>query len=106
MEPEARIDFFRDIARRMHPEGILVSSDLSADTHSSAYENLLNVWLRMMGNTGMPPEGLQNMRMAYGRDVAISSTEEIEALIAAGGFKSSLQFFQAGLIRAWYSIRG
>ncbi|MFC6633998.1 class I SAM-dependent methyltransferase [Microbulbifer taiwanensis] len=104
LEREERAAFFRDIACRLQPGGILVSSDLSSDMASAAYRSLLEVWLRMMRwAADMPPEGLDNMRNAYGRDVAVLPAEQVEKIIECGGFGSATPFYQAGLIRAWYS---
>ena len=105
LDPRARSDFFRSIAGRLRPGGILASSDLAADTRSAAYQSLLEVWLRTMAVADVPPDGLQRMREAYARDVAILPALEIEAVIASGGFERPVQFFQAGLIHAWYAIR-
>lgn len=105
LEREARTDFFRAIAQRLHPGGILVSSDLSADIQSDAYADMLKVWLRLMRGADVPPEGVEHLRAAYGKDVSIATAKNIEAIIADGGFRASFPLFQAGLIHAWYSIR-
>lgn len=105
MERETRCDFFRGIAQRLRPDGILVSSDLSADIHSAAYASLLKTWLRMMRGADVSPEDMERIRAAYGKDVAVVPATEIEAIIADGGFQSPVRLFQAGLIQAWYSVR-
>lgn len=105
LEPHERSNFFRAIAQCLKPDAILASSDLSADLKSDTYQNLLGVWFRTMAGADVPPEGLQRMREAYGRDVAVLPAREIEAIIISGGFESPIQFFQAGLIHAWYSRR-
>lgn len=105
LERKMRTDFFRAIAQRLHPDGILVSSDLSADIRSSAYADMLKVWLRLMRGANVSPEDVERLRAGYGRDVAVTTAQDIEAIIADGGFRSSFPLFQAGLIRAWYSIR-
>jgi tRNA (cmo5U34)-methyltransferase len=105
LEPQARSNFFRTIAERLKPHAILASSDLASDLKSPAYQNLLRVWFRTMAGADIPPEGLQRMREAYGRDVAVLPASEIEAIIVSGGFESPIQFFQVGLIHAWYSRR-
>ena len=45
------------------------------------------------------------MREAYRRDVAVLPAAQVEAILVSGGFESPIQFYQAGLIRAWYSKR-
>ncbi len=102
---EERVAFFADIAQRLRPDGRLVSSDLSADTRSAAYRELLRIWLQMMSATGIPPEGLERMRAAYEKDVAILPQEEVAAIIASGGFEKPTLFSQGGLIHAWLARR-
>jgi tRNA (cmo5U34)-methyltransferase len=88
LEEDVRSEFFRAIASRLQPGAILASSDLASDVGSREYEALLQVWFNMMaGAVGIPPEGLERMRAAYAKDVAILP----------------VQFYQAGLIYAWFS---
>lgn len=105
LEEQARSHFFRAIAQRLRPGGILASSDLSSDVKSETYQSLLDVWLRTMASADLPPEGIERMRAAYRRDVSILPARDVEAIIVSGGFESPVQFFQAGLIHAWYSKR-
>lgn len=103
LDRAARIQFFRGVAERLTPGGILVSSDLSADLSSPTDQALMEVWLRVMKAGGIDTEGLERMRAAYSRDVAVLPAEEVAGIIASGGFDTPTQFFQAGLIRAWYA---
>lgn len=105
LEPAARSEFFRAIAIRLRPGGILASSDLAADVGSNDYEALLHAWLNMMAAAGIPPEGLARLRTAYAKDVAILPPKRIAAIIESGGFEAPVQFYQAGLIHAWFSRR-
>lgn len=102
---EERTAFFRNIAQRLHPDGILVSSDLSADVDSTAYTSLLTIWLRLMRGADVSSDEVERMRAAYGKDVAILPAKGIENIIADGGFRSSVRLFQSGLIQGWYSVR-
>jgi tRNA (cmo5U34)-methyltransferase len=103
---DARTAFFRAIAARLRPGGILASTDLASDTASQAYRSLLEAWLRMMATTAdIAPEKLEQMRAAYDRDVAILPPDDVAAIIAAGGFDAPVRFFQAGLIHGWYARR-
>jgi tRNA (cmo5U34)-methyltransferase len=102
---EARTDFFRSIADRLHPGGILASSDLASDVGSQDFNALLQVWTRMMLAAGMPPEGMERMKAAWARDVAILPPASVASIIASGGFEPPVQFYQAALIHAWFCKR-
>lgn len=103
LDREARSEFFRAIAMRLKPGGILVSSDLASDVHSTTWESLLETWWQMMKAADVPPDGIERLREAYRRDVAVLPAGDVEAIIASGGFENPVLFFQAALIHAWYS---
>ena len=105
LDGNARIEFFRSIALKLRMGGVLASSDLSAEPGSKEYETLLLAWLNMMAGAGIPTSGLEQMRAAYARDVAILPPQQVECLIQAAGFDKPLKFYQAGLIQAWVSTR-
>lgn len=105
LDPQARSDFFAAIGARLRQGGTLASADLASDVESSEYEALLQVWLGMMLAAGIPAAGLEQMRAAYARDVAILPPAEVASIIRAGGFDEPVLFHQAGLIRAWFSRR-
>lgn len=103
VEPQVRIAFFGEIARRLKPGGLLASADLAADTATPGYDTLLHSWMTLMSSAGVQPEMLERARAAYARDVAILPVARVGALIEAAGFASSLPFFQAGLMHGWVS---
>lgn len=103
LEQDARTKFFREIAARLRPDGILTSSDLASEVGSPEYEALLHVWLNMMASAGIPSEGLERMRAAYAKDVAILPPDQVASIIKSGGFSTPVKFFQAGLIHAWFA---
>lgn len=105
LDQQTRSEFFREIARKLKPGGILASSDLASDVDSSEYEVLLRAWMNMMGSADISPEGIDRMRKAYANDVGVLPPNRIASIIEAGGFESPAQFFQAGLIHAWLSKR-
>jgi tRNA (cmo5U34)-methyltransferase len=100
-----RTSFFRDIARRLRPGGWLATADLASDLASSEYRSLLEVWLRLMRETGASQEKLEALRTAYGRDVAVLPPVQVGRVISAGGFEKPVQFLQTGLIHAWFAAR-
>lgn len=105
LEQEARADFFRGIGARLRPGGVLASSDLASDVATSEYDALLKAWLDMMLAAGIPAAGLEQMREAYARDVAILPPARVASLIGSAGFDTPVLFYQAGLIHAWFSRR-
>ncbi len=105
LDRDARAGFFRAIADRLHPGGLLASSDLSSEVGSEHHESLARVWMKMMAAAGVPPEGLEGMRAAWKKDVAMLPPTAVESIIKSGGFEAPVQFFQAGLIHAWFSRR-
>lgn len=100
-----RVGFFDGIRQRLRPGGVLASSDLASDMSSPEFAALLPAWMRMMANAEVTPEAIARMRAAYGRDVAILPPDGIAGLLRDAGFASTVPFFQAGLIHAWYSRR-
>jgi tRNA (cmo5U34)-methyltransferase len=102
---EVRTQFFGSIARRLQVGGVLVTSDLASDTSSEAYKSLLTVWLRTMAAADVSPERVLQMQEAYAKDVAILPPHKVSALVESAGFEAPVQFYQAGLIHAWYTHR-
>ena len=103
LDREARIAFFRSIAQRLKRGAILASSDLAAE--GGSYEALLPAWFHMMARNGIQPDAVERMRQAYAKDVAILPPSHVASIIEAAGFAAPVEFFQAGLIHAWFSSR-
>jgi tRNA (cmo5U34)-methyltransferase len=101
----ARSAFFRQIGERLRPGGWLITSDLAADTTSAEYRHLSDVWWQVMRAADAPADGLEKMRAAYARDVAVLPPDEAAAVISAGGFDAPVRFLQTGLIHAWFARR-
>jgi len=59
-----------------------------------------------MTGQGVSAERLERARFAYAKDVAILAPATVASVIEAGGFEPPVQFFQAGLLHAWFSRRG
>ena len=105
LDPQVRIGFFHEIARRLVPGGILANADLASDTESPAYEALLRHWMTLMASAQVPPQMLERARTAYARDVAILPVPQVASLIESAGFEAPVQFFQAGLMHGWFCPR-
>lgn len=105
LDPGDRSDFFRAIANRLRPGGLLASSDLASGAGSADYEALLPVWLTIMTGPGVSAERLERARSAYAKDVAILAPATVASIMESGGFEAPVQVFQAGLLHAWFSRR-
>ncbi len=105
LDPQARSDFFRRIADRLVPGGIVVNADLSADVESEDYGALLAVWHGVMDASAVSTEGLDRMKSGYAKDVAILPPGATASIIEAGGFDKPVQFFQAALVCGWFAKR-
>jgi tRNA (cmo5U34)-methyltransferase len=105
LDRTARSGFFRSIASRLQPGGLLASSDLASEVGSDAFKSLVDAWLRMMAAADVSPEARARTLAAWEKDVAILHPADVASIIGAGGFEAPVQFFQAGLIHAWISRR-
>lgn len=105
LDPQVRIDFFHEIARRLVPGGILANADLASDTASPAYEALRRHWMTLMASAQVPTQMLERARAAYASDVAILPAPQVAGLIESAGFEAPVQFFQAGLMHGWFCPR-
>lgn len=103
LDRTTRIVFFRAISQRLRPGGVLVSTDLTADTRSVKYRDLLEVWFRTMSAADLTPDALEKMRDAYEKNVGILPAATVEDIIISGGFAAPVLFYQCGLIHGWYS---
>lgn len=99
-----RTDFFREIARRLRPEGVLVTADLTT-APSGRHERLLAVWQEMMRHIGASEAQIQAMLAAYAREVALLPEPELEALLLDASFADPVRFSQSLLIHAWFARR-
>ena len=105
LERHGRAKFFQSIAERLCPAGVLVSSDLAGDLAATDCRDLLDLWFRVMTGSGTSPEGIERMRAAYSRNVAVLPPRDVRDIITLGGFDSPVLFFQAGMIHAWFAKR-
>ena len=105
LNAQARSDFFRQIADRLVPGGILANTDLSADVESDDYDALLAVWQRVMAPSAVSADELDRMKAGYAKDVAILPPVSVASIIESGGFDTPVQFFQAALLHGWFAKR-
>lgn len=100
LDKQVRIDFYHQIYKRLKPEGLLVNTELAADTEEH-FEELLPVWLNLMSGKLVSAEMLNTSRAAYAKDVAILPSTQVQGFMRTAGFHSMTQFFQAGLMHGW-----
>jgi tRNA (cmo5U34)-methyltransferase len=103
LDAHARSDFFRQIAERLVPRGVLVNADLSADVGSENYDALLAIWQRAMSASAASAEELDRMKSGYAKDVAILPSDAVASIIESAGFDTPVQFFRAGLLCGWFA---
>lgn len=96
---EARRAFFRGIAARLRPGGLLVDAELAAQPPLPANRELLRAWAAAHG----APDPGDATPPGWGTDVAVSAPRDIEALIESAGFESPTLFHQALFIHAWFA---
>ena len=101
LDREERASFFRSIAARLCPEGILANADLSSEVGSHEYKELLKAWVSMLHAANVPADAIEKTHAAWAKDVAILPPKEVEAIIKQGGFSLPVQFYQAGFVHAW-----
>ena len=99
-----RVAFYRELSARLRPGGWLVTADLTTSPPGQ-HENLYAVWQQMMRLTGATEEQIQAMLTTYGREVALLTIPEMEALLAEAGFAAPVHFSQSLLIHAGYARR-
>jgi len=98
LDPDRRQTLFAAIAARLRDGGLLVDAELAADMSAPEFAMLRDAWVAMHRSTG------RDMKPDYlGRDVAVSSVTDIEAMLARAGFSESTMYFRALLISAWCS---
>lgn len=103
LDLEERRSFFREIARRLRPGGLLLSADIA----NPGSETLLEVWLRLQArNAGITLEAMQQQWLASRDKLSVLRPDEVEALLASAGFATPVQVYQCALIHGWLSRRG
>lgn len=101
----ARCAFFRAIADRLLPEGVLASADLASELDGQDLDVLLSLWSSLMSGAPATPDALERTRRAYDRDAAVLPPARVASIIRAGGFGRVLRFYQASLLHAWLARR-
>ena len=103
MQPEARQQFFSQIASRLRSQGYLVSADLASDTTTPDYRSLCDVWTQMLQYAGYPQKDVEEFLSSHGKQCAVLPPDEVASIILSSGFESPVLFLQTLFIHAWYT---
>lgn len=95
LDPAARRDFYRQIAARLAPSGLLVTTDLVVDTAAD-----WGPWLGLMGLLGMDGDKQRTYREQVEEKVALVTAAGMRAVLTDAGFDAPIAVYQAGLMRA------
>ena len=103
---DARRAFFRTIASRLRPSGILVTADLTCDLADDHSQPILDLWRHTLAYAhDKPPAELDGAMAALGNAVAPLPEAQYSALLQSAGFSRPTRYFQAVLIQAWFTQR-
>ena len=102
---DARREFFRSIAARVRPHGLLVNADLAANRDDPGYASLIDAWQSMLVFSGMSEADAEKQARRFDEKQIALPLAEIEAIITSSGFGEPSLFFQTLLIHAWLSRR-
>lgn len=105
MQQKERRDFFGQIASRLCSQGYLVNADLASDMSSVPYQNLCEIWTRLLEYAGYPDEDVKEFLAAHDRDVAVLPPNEVSSIIVSSDFDEPTLFLQTLFIHAWYARR-
>lgn len=103
IQPEKRSAFFREISKRLNPNGYLINADLAGDMSAPNSIDFFDVWLRMLTYSGKTAEHVEQYRSSFGKNVAILPITHVENIIVTAGFTSPILFCQTLFIHAWYA---
>ena len=101
LDREARVAFFREIAKRLVPGGLLVSADIASPVPIDSGESVLDLWMRALAYSGMTAEMAATYREKLDSGVSILSPSEIAAIHGEAGFSRSRLISQTLLMHGW-----
>lgn len=99
----ARQEMFRGMAARLKPGGYLVNAEISHDMASPEFQDMAEKWKTMHSHAAGGGQQAEGALKALREHVAVEPQPVIENYLREGGLSLPVQFFQALLIRAWYS---
>ncbi|MGE0494596.1 MAG: class I SAM-dependent methyltransferase [Vulcanimicrobiota bacterium] len=100
-ERDRRLGFFRAIAARLHPGGVLVNADL---THGGEdHEQVMDLWFRTLSYSFPESFQVDNYLEHFNREVSLLADDEIRRLLVEAGFRQPTLFLKTLMINAWFA---
>ncbi len=96
-----RVAFFREIAKRLAPGGLLMSADIASLDPIESPDSSLDLWMRAMQYSGMTEEMVGGHREKLGTKVSVLSPADIAAIHADAGFSASRLIYHNLLMHGW-----
>lgn len=97
VDEQRRVAFFRDIADRLKPGGLLFCADLAADREHPSFATVMDLWLTLY----VAPERQDSYRAMFGHGVAAHAPAQVEEMMVQAGFAPPAACYQAALICGW-----
>lgn len=99
----ARQQTFDAMAARLKPGGYLINADISYDTASPLYDDMLEKWNAMHRYGGASEEHLAQTKSMLAEHLAVLPDADMEDFLTQAGLPRPVKFFQSLLISAWYA---
>lgn len=100
---EDRTNIVAGVSKRLKTKGLFICAEISFDLSSNTSDDIMEKWKSMIRRSGASEEKVQNLPRLMKEHLFIQAPSEVEHMLVTNGFSSSIQFFQALLIRAWYA---
>jgi tRNA (cmo5U34)-methyltransferase len=98
---EERLDFFRNMTRRLRTGGCLVNTEISYDLDAPEFPAMLKNWEKVQELMGATPESLANLPQLLREMLCVLPPQETEELLRQSGIPLPVRFFQAFMISGW-----
>jgi tRNA (cmo5U34)-methyltransferase len=103
---EDKLNFFREMSRRLRKGGVLINAEISHDLSSSDFPSMLKCWEGVQAMMGASTESLRDLPRLLREVLAVMPPEELEGLLRQCGISPPVRFFQAFMICGWFGAKG
>jgi tRNA (cmo5U34)-methyltransferase len=100
---QKRAQMIASFSDRLKEGGILIQTEISVDTKSREYGQLIENWKATHSLTGASEEKLEKIPNSIEEVLGVISPLRTTKLLEENGFENPVQFFQVFLIRGWYA---